>query len=88
MIVLLGALAHNVVVCSRDWLGEVSKIKQHGVLRIVRDVFHVCGFVEMGAQNTIKRIVLNEAAAWARRSANSLGAMLKPEHVRVSLGET
>ena len=88
MIVLLGALAHNVVVWSREWLSEVSKIKEHGVLRIVRNVFHVCGFVEMGAKNAIKRIVLNEAAAWARRCANSLRTMLKPEHVRVSLGET
>lgn len=88
MIVLLGALAHNVVVWSREWLGEVSKIKQHGVLRIERDVFHVCGFVEIGAKNAIKRIVLNEASAWARRCANSLRLLLKQEYVHVSLGET
>lgn len=59
MIVLLGALSHNVVVWSKDWLKEVSKIKQHGVLRIVRDVFQVSGFVEMRADCSIKRIVLN-----------------------------
>jgi hypothetical protein len=88
MIVLLSALAHNVVVWSREWLSGVSKIKQYGVLRMVRDVFHVCGFVEAGAKNVIKRIVLNGAAAWSRRCANSLRALLKPEHVRVSLGET
>ena len=85
---LLTALAHNVVVWARGWLSEVSKIKRHGVLRMVRDVFHVCGFVELGAQNAIKHIVLNDAAVWARRCANSLRALLKPQHVRVSLGET
>lgn len=88
MVVLLSALAHNVVVWSRGWLNKVSKIRQHGVLRMVRDVFHVCGFVEVGAKNAIKRIVLNGAAAWARRCANPLRALLKQEQVRVSLGET
>jgi hypothetical protein len=88
MIVLLSALAHNVVVWSREWLSEVLKIKRYGVLRMVRDVFHVCGFVELGAKNAIKRIVLSQAAAWARRCANSLRALLKQQHVRVTLGET
>jgi hypothetical protein len=88
MVVLLSALAHNVVVWSREWLSEVSKLKRQGVLRMVRDVFHVCGFVDLGAKSTIRRIVLNGAAAWGRRCANSLRALLKQEHVRVSLGET
>jgi hypothetical protein len=88
MVVLLSALAHNVVVWSREWLREVSKIKRQGVLRMVRDVFQVCGFVETGARGAIKRIVLNGAAAWARRCANPLRALLKQQHVRVSLGET
>ncbi len=88
MVVLLSALAHNVVIWSREWLSEVSKIKRHGVLRMVRDVFQVSGFLELEPQNRIKRIVLNGAAAWARRCANSLRALLKPVHVRVTLGET
>lgn len=88
MVVLLSALAHNVVAWSREWLNGVSKIKRQGVLRMVRDVFQVCGFVELGAKNKIKRVVLSCTAAWARRCANSLRALLKPEQVRVSLGET
>ena len=55
---------------------------------MVRDIFHVCGFLEVGTKQAIRRIVLNGAAAWARRCANPLRALLKPEHVRVSLGET
>jgi hypothetical protein len=89
MVVLLSALAHNVVVWSKEWLkGESSKIKNNGVLRMVRDVFTVSGFLEMGPQNSIRRIVLSDAAAWARRCANSLRALLKQQHVRVTLGET
>jgi hypothetical protein len=88
MIVLLSALAHNVVVWSREWFSaEVPKIKQHGVLRMVRDVFAVSGFLELGPQNSIKRIVLSHTAAWARRCANSLRDLLKQQHVRVILGE-
>jgi hypothetical protein len=88
VVVLLSALAHNVVVRAREWLSDVAKIKQQGVLRMVRDVFHVCGFVELGAKSAIRRIVLNGAAAWARRCANPLRALLKHEHVRVALGKT
>jgi hypothetical protein len=87
MVVLLSALAHNVVVWAREWLSGVSKIKQHGVRRMVRDVFHVCGFVELGARNAIKLIVLNKSASWARRCADSLRLLLKQEHVRVILAE-
>jgi hypothetical protein len=88
MVVLLSALAHNVVVWSRGWLSEAAKVRRYGVLRMVRVVFHVCGFVEVGAKGAIKRIVLSKAAAWARRCANPLRALLKQQHVRVSLGET
>jgi hypothetical protein len=88
MVVLLSALAHNVVVWSREWLSEVSKLRRQGVLRMVRDVFQVSGFVEVGAKQAVRRIVLNGAASWARRCANPLRVLLKQQHVRVSLGET
>lgn len=78
----------KIVVWAREWLSEVSQVRRQGVLRMVRDVFHVCGFVEVGAKNVIRRIVLNGAAAWARRRANPLRALLKQQHVRASLGET
>jgi hypothetical protein len=89
MLVLLSALAHNVVVWAREWLsGETAKVMKNGVLRMVRAVFAVSGFLEMGAKDSIKRIVLSTAAAWARRCVNSLRALLKQQHVCVTLGET
>jgi uncharacterized protein YggT (Ycf19 family) len=39
MLVLLGTLAHNVVVWARRWL-STPQIQQWGTLRMVRDVFH------------------------------------------------
>lgn len=88
MVVLLSAPAHDVVVWSRGWLSEASQVKRRGVLRMVRDVYHVCGFVEVGVRQAIKRIVLNQAAAWARRCAKPLRALLEQAQVRVSLGDT
>jgi len=74
-----------VVVWSREWLGEVSKIKRQGVLRMVRDVYHVCGFVEAGAKGAIKRIVLNRAAPLATGFLSALRALLLPQHVSIIL---
>ncbi len=43
MVMLLGTLAHNVVIWARQWLTEAaapSKLRHYGILRMVRDVFH------------------------------------------------
>jgi hypothetical protein len=45
-------------------------------------------YSQVGAKGTIKRVVPNGAVTWALRCASSLRALLKQEHVRVSLGET
>lgn len=89
MVVLLGALAHNVVVWAKRWLQErAPKLKKYGVQRLVRDVFQVGGYIEYEGKNVIKRVMLNDASALARHCANSLRALLKQEQVRVILGKT
>jgi hypothetical protein len=89
MLMLLSAVAHNVVVWAKQWLvSESPRLMRYGVPRIVRDVLHLSGFIELEGASAIKRIVLNSASALARQCAKSLRVMLKQEHVRVSLGET
>lgn len=89
MVVLLGTMAHNVVVWARRWLqADAPKLKRYGVPRMVRDVMTVCGFVEMGQSGAIKRVVLNQTSTLGRHCAKALRSLLKPEHVRVILGET
>lgn len=89
MVVLLGAMAHNVMVWARRWLqADAPKLKRYGVPRMVRDVMTVCGFIEMGQRGGIKRVVLNQASALGRHCSKALSALLKPEHVPVILGET
>ncbi len=41
MVILLGSLAHNVVVWAQQWLSTpLSPVRHYGTLRMVRDVFH------------------------------------------------
>ncbi len=89
MVMLLGTLAHNVVVWAKRWLvAAAPKLNRYGVPRLVRDVFQVSGFLELEATGLIKRIVLNRMSALARHCAKSLQTLLKREQVRVILGET
>src|SRR5712691_2186092 len=57
MVVLLGSLAHNVIVWARRWLA--SPILHHyGTVRMVRDVFHISGFLETNALGQVVQLVL------------------------------
>ena len=44
VVMLLGSLAHNVIVWARHWLASPS-LHHYGTLRMVRDVFHISGFL-------------------------------------------
>ena len=88
MVMLLGTLAHNVVVWAKRWMQEEApKLKRYGVQRVVRDVLGVSGFVELGKSGGVKLVVLNGASALARACAKALRILLKAEHVSVILGE-
>ncbi|HEX7312750.1 MAG TPA: transposase [Pyrinomonadaceae bacterium] len=89
MVMLLGTLAHNVVVWAKRWLAEdAPKLKRYGVQRVVRDVLAVSGFVELSKSGAVRRVVLNGASAVGRACAKALRLLLEAEHVRVTLGET
>ncbi len=88
MVMLLGSLAHNVVVWSRSWLAtSPSKLQQYGMLRMVRDAFHVSGFLVMDARDQVVQIVLNQAAPLASPLVDSLHSLLAPAQVAIQLGQ-
>ena len=89
MVMMLGTLAHNLVVWAKRWLmAGVPKLRKYGVKRMVRDVMAVSGFLELDESGAIRRVVMNKAAPLARQCAKSLQSLLKQEHVAVILGET
>jgi hypothetical protein len=87
MLVLLGSLVHNVVVWARQWL-SCHKIQHYGLLRMVRDVFHVSGLLRFDTSGSVVEIVLNQEAGLARSFLRPLQALLAPLQVVVNLGET
>ena len=87
MVVLLGSLAHNVVVWARQWLSS-PKIQRYGILRMVRDVFHVSGSLRFDASGSVVEIILNQQAGLARSFLRPLRELLTPLSIVVNLGET
>jgi hypothetical protein len=89
MVVLLSALAHNVLVWARAWLApQLPLLHGYGILRLGRDVFHVSGFLERDPHGHLVLLVLNRAAPLASGLARALHVLLAPQHIAVSLGET
>ena len=126
LLVLLGSLAHNVVVWAREWLSPgadsaslQSQSRQpdqpepqaspdasppsaspkppadlthclsgYGMLRMVRDVFHVSGFLLFDQAGHVQQIILNQHAPLACFLVHSLRNILSPLHISVHLGQT
>jgi hypothetical protein len=86
MLVLLNALAHNVLVWARRWLAaSAPKLARFGTLRFVRDLLSVSGMIQLDQKNRVKRIVLNRAAPLASGFFNALRGLLLPHHVTLIL---
>lgn len=89
MVMLLNELAHNVLIWARGWVAsQMPELERYGLLRLVRDVWHISGFVEQDRQGRITRIVLNQLAPLAQGLAAALQHLLVPAHVVVNLGQT
>ena len=103
MLMLLGSLAHNVLVWAHEWLNTPAPaepeqaliplssrepLPHYGPLRMVRDVFHMSGFLRWDACGHLIEIVLNQDALLARRILFSLRQLLAPMHVAINLGQT
>ncbi len=87
MVMLLGSLAHNVILWARRWLASPA-LQQYGMLRMVRDVFHLSGFLLINARGQVTQIVLNQAAPLASALVHPLRKLLLGAHVAVNLGQT
>jgi hypothetical protein len=61
MLVLLGQLAHDVVIWTRNDLARVDpRFQKYGIQRTVRDALQIDGRIAINAQGQIQSIVLNE----------------------------
>jgi Transposase DDE domain len=87
MVMLLGTLAHNVIVWARHWLASPT-LQHFGTLRMVRDVFHISGFLLTDTSGQVIQIVFNQTAPLASALVHPLRKLLLCAHVAVHLGQT
>lgn len=88
LLTMLGTLAHNVIVWARLWLSvQQGKVAHYGMVRMVRDVFHITGQIGLDARGHVVEIVLNQAAPLVRGIVKALQTLLAPAHIAISLGE-
>ncbi len=67
LLVLLAQLAYNIAVWVRNELKKYSKlIASFGMLRLIRDAFHISGKVQFDEKGKVNLIVLNEAHKLAK----------------------
>jgi len=89
ILMLLGSLAHNVIVWARGWLRtSPCKLQHYGILRMVRDVFHISGFLLFDRSDHLVQIVLNQDASLAHALLNSFRELCAPMHIVISLDKT
>jgi hypothetical protein len=88
IVMMLNVLAHNVLVWARGWLAAaLPQIERYGLVRLVRDVWHISGFVERDGHGQLTRIVLNHLAPLARGLGMALQQLLAPTRVGVNWGQ-
>ncbi len=87
IVMLLSSLAHNVIVWARHWLASPA-LHHYGMLRMVRDVFHISGFLLTDACGQVTQVVLNQTAPLASALVHPLRKLLVCAHVAVNLGQT
>jgi hypothetical protein len=89
IVMLLNVLAHNVLIWARSWLApQLPQIERYGLLRLVRDIWHISGFVERDGHGQLTRIVLNQLAPFAQGLGTALHQLLAPTQVVVNWGQT
>jgi uncharacterized protein (DUF3820 family) len=88
MLVLLAQLAYNLIIWTRNLLAVQSpKLQSYGLLRMVRDLFHIDGRVQIDAHGHILKITLNQADELAQPFVNGLAPSWAHNETCLSLGQ-
>jgi hypothetical protein len=88
MLVLLAQLASNLITWTRNDLADhVPQLRPFGPLRMVRDLFHITGKIQLDAQGRILEITLNEAHALALPFVQAMSSLLAQDGMSLNLGQ-
>jgi len=88
MLVLLAQLAHNLIIWTRNDLAHTNpRFSKYGILRTIRDVFHIPGSIRMTAQHSISQITLNAKHPLAADFQQSFSVHLARDDLSLILGK-
>jgi hypothetical protein len=92
-LMLLGTLAHNLVIWSRRWLAQSSpevagRLQHYGIKRIIRDLYQIRGILHFDAQGRLCAITLCSATSLAKLMLLALRHLLAPSSIDVTLDKT
>ena len=88
MLVLLAQLAHNLIIWTRNELAKTNpRFHKYGILRTVRDVFHIPGSIQITAQESIAQITLHAKHPLAAAFQRSFSLYLARDDLSLILGE-
>lgn len=88
MLVLLAQLAYNLISWTRNLLAVQSpSLRRFGMLRMVRDVFHIPGKAILDSQDRILRITLTNSHVLAPPLVRALAPILDQGNVLLNLGQ-
>jgi hypothetical protein len=86
MLVLLAQLASNLIIWARNEMARhVPKWASFGSLRIVRDVFHISGKMQIDTQGRILKITLNRDHVYAAKFLAGLAPALSSNDLVLNL---
>jgi Transposase DDE domain group 1 len=93
LLMLLGTLAHNLLIWARRWLATSSpqhaqRLQQYGIKRMIRDLSHISGFLIFDAQGRLQLIALSSACSLSKLMLAPLRQVLAPSSIVVILDKT
>jgi hypothetical protein len=88
MLVLLAQLAHNVIIWSRYPLVCIDPTFGHfGMLRMVRDVFHIPGIIYFTSDGVLQAVVLNQYHPYAKPFQQAFALLIQHDDLSLILGK-
>ena len=93
LLMLLGSLAHNLLIWARRWLAagspeQAARLQHYGIKRLIRDLAHIRGIVSFDEQGRLQRITLSRASSLSKLMLLPLRQLLAPSSIDVILDET
>lgn len=94
LLMLLGTLAHNLLVWSRRWLCRhsspqvASRLRHYGMKRLIRDLYHMSGRLSFDRQGRLRVIALQSSSSLVKLMLVPLQKLLALSRIAVILDET